>query len=105
MEFQLWILCGDARGRRMCRNSGRRLSAIEYCTRSSTPPVLQKYLSVLTSTQGKRVEIPVWEMRETLGICRNSGSGLSAARKATGAAPGPNFVGRGPKGNYLRGPL
>src|SRR5713101_7067073 len=67
IEFQLWIPCGDARGgRRVCRNSGSRLSAIEYCNRSSTPPVLQKYSSVLTSTQGGRLEIPATEMRKAL---------------------------------------
>src|SRR6266852_4107723 len=81
MEFQLGIPCGDVRGRRVCRNSGRRLSAIEYCTRSTTPPVLQEYSPVLTSTSGGSARNPCNGDSGDGHVC-GSGSGLSATRKA-----------------------
>ena len=42
------------------------LSAIEYCTHSNTPPVLQKSLISTPDYSGGRLGIPAREMRETV---------------------------------------
>ena len=79
----------------MCRNSGSRLSAIEYCTRSSTPPVLQKYSPVLTSTQGGSARNPCnGDVVDGPRVPKHWQWPFRNAKGLTEADPWPNLVSR-----------